>query len=158
MKTVARNLLFGFAVSFIALSGAQAADMPPRPAPPPVYVPPLFTWTGFYIGGNIGDGWFSGSINSNFDSVWRTSNGAFIGGGQLGFNYQMGGFVVGLEGDFDRTNGNKSTGFMVTPFDPPNDQLKAEGRWNWVTTAALRLGVAWTARCSTARSVTDGAG
>src|SRR6266478_5311059 len=124
MKMIARNILLGFVASFIALSGLEAADLPPRPAPapyrPPVYAGPLFTWTGFYVGGNLGGGWFNGSIDSDFGSTWKTSNGAFLGGGQLGFNYQAGAFVVGVEGDFDWTNGNKSTGFVATPFDPPN--------------------------------------
>ena len=53
-------------VGAIALAGsAFAADLPSR-APPPVYVPPapIFTWTGFYVGGQIGYGW--GQNNANF--------------------------------------------------------------------------------------------
>src|SRR5258708_4427628 len=86
LKLMARNLLLGVAVGFVALSGAQAADLPPRPAPyrPPIFMPPLFTWTGFYVGGNVGGGWFNGEVDSNFGSTWSTSNGAFLGGGQLG--------------------------------------------------------------------------
>src|SRR3954470_14074315 len=125
MKMRIRGFLLGCVAGFVAVSAGQAADLPPRPAPAPVVVAPLFTWTGFYIGGNIGGGWFTGSIDSDFGSTWKTSNGAFIGGGQLGFNYQAGAFVFGVEGDFDWANGNKSTGFVATPFDSPNDFLKA---------------------------------
>jgi len=144
MKMRIRSLLLGFVAGFVAVSAGHAADLPPRPAPAPVpvVVAPLFTWTGFYIGGNIGGGWFNGSVDSDFGSTWKTSNGAFIGGGQLGFNYQAGAFVFGVEGDFDWTNGKKSTGFVATPFDPPNDLLKAEAKWNWVATVAARLGFA----------------
>ncbi len=46
-------------VGAVALAGtAFAADLPTR-APPPVYVPPvpIFTWTGIYVGGEIGYAW-----------------------------------------------------------------------------------------------------
>jgi outer membrane immunogenic protein len=68
------------------------------PMPPP---PPPFTWTGFYIGGNIGAAWAQTHwADSLFGIDWgRTSNTRFIGGGQLGFNYEFAGssFVLGAE-------------------------------------------------------------
>ena len=74
---------------------AFAADLPTRkapPAPPVVYAPP-FTWTGLYVGlnGGIGIGSLS---NSNFASP---TGGVF--GGTIGYNYQMGQFVIGGEAD-----------------------------------------------------------
>jgi outer membrane immunogenic protein len=127
-------------------TAAQAADLPPRPAPvpyqAPVVVAPLFTWTGFYIGGNIGGGWFNGSVDSDFGSTWSTSTGAFMGGGQLGFNYQWGAFVFGLESEFDWTSGHRSTDFVDTPFLLPNNLLKSEAKWDWLITVAARLGYA----------------
>jgi len=88
---------------------ALAADLP-RPvykAPPPVY---FFSWTGCYIGGNVGGAW----VQKEFDtpvfgagfggSFSRDASGA-IGGGQIGCNYQFaGGWVVGIQGDYDWTN------------------------------------------------------
>lgn len=91
-KFLAAALLAGVATS------AMAADLPNRtttPAPPPVYAPPPFTWTGFYIGVNGGYGWGSVS-SSNFGGI---SGGLF--GGQVGYNYQVGQFVGGVEGDLD---------------------------------------------------------
>src|SRR5262249_40423108 len=103
-----------------ASMAANAAEVPPSPSvytPPPVYVPPPFSWTGFYIGGNFGGAWRQGSINDSLFglSFGNTSNnGAFIGGGQLGFNYQFGSFVIGVEADFDwgdnTTSANTSNG------------------------------------------------
>ena len=70
---------------------ANAADVTARPAPyappAPVYAPPPFTWTGFYLGGNIGGAWrndnFSDTLSGlNFSN--GNNNGLFIGGGQLG--------------------------------------------------------------------------
>src|SRR6478672_906825 len=70
---------------------ANAADVTARPAPyappPPVYAPPPFSWTGFYLGGNIGGAWARRDVTDTFFGVnlgGGNSNGAFIGGGQLG--------------------------------------------------------------------------
>jgi outer membrane immunogenic protein len=101
---------FLFAAVGLALAGSigqisisQAADMarPIYKAPPPVYVAPVYNWTGFYIGANGGYGWGQtnwSALGSNFD----VKGGLF--GGQLGYNWQFGQFVYGLEGDIDWTD------------------------------------------------------
>src|ERR1700678_3125557 len=78
-------------------SNAMAADLPTHKEPPPApyYAPPPFTWTGIYVGVNGGWGWGQTS-NSSFGNV----NGGLVGG-TIGYNYQMGQFVLGYEGDFD---------------------------------------------------------
>jgi outer membrane immunogenic protein len=83
-----------FLLSSVALLGltvgAVAADLPSRRSPAPVVSSvPSFTWTGFYLGANAGIGWGAGGSN----------NAGFIGGGQAGFNYQMGSIVIGGETD-----------------------------------------------------------
>ena len=117
--TIAAALL-----SMTAAGGASAADLGPyRPAPPPVeqgYAPAPFSWTGFYMGANVGYGWGAG------DRVGITDFGAFqgnignlntdgvFGGGQFGYNHQMGRFLVGIEADIQKSDLNdKVTG--VTP-------------------------------------------
>ena len=105
-------------VGALALTGsaALAADLPSR-APPPVYLPPapIFTWTGIYVGGQIGYAWTSGNnqftgIDPAFgdgtflsSSVGGTPNGV-IGGGNVGYNYQINQWVLGLEGDVNGTS------------------------------------------------------
>jgi outer membrane immunogenic protein len=88
---------------FAGIAAAQAADMPARtamPAKAPAYVAPVFTWTGPYIG--INGGWGFG--NSEYTGgAFRGSpdiDGGMIGA-TIGYNWQMGQAVFGLEGDID---------------------------------------------------------
>ena len=101
-------------VGAIALAGsAFAADLPSR-APPPVYVPPvpIFTWTGIYVGGQIGYAWGTSNTNlgDNFGDFvsFSTNNSGVIGGAHVGYNLQLSQFVVGLEGDVDGSSLSKS--------------------------------------------------
>ena len=60
---------------------------------------------GFYIGGNLGAGWNSGgSVSDTFGSTFTGSGQTtkFLGGGQVGVNYEFGGgVVIGAEAMFD---------------------------------------------------------
>ncbi|MDO9425584.1 MAG: porin family protein, partial [Methylobacterium sp.] len=119
MKSILRSAT---ALAGIVIAGsAFAADLPRRAAPP-VFVPvPVFTWTGFYAGFNAGYG-FDASSNSAPTVIGVNgastlvlpgtsqaiafsngkSNDGFVGGGQIGYNYQFtpgSGFVVGVEAD-----------------------------------------------------------
>jgi outer membrane immunogenic protein len=85
---------------------ASAADLarkapPPvtKAPPPPAYVP--FSWTGFYVGVNGGYG-FGRSKWDGLPATFDVKGG--LVGGQLGYNWQFGQFVYGLEGDGDWTD------------------------------------------------------
>ena len=105
-----KRILIASAVAFAAGGQALAADLPPPMAPPPrapaMYVPvvPLYNWTGFYLGGNVGAGLTSTAVSTaqrahRFDNHPNTS---FLGGGQVGVNYEFGGgVVIGAEAMFD---------------------------------------------------------
>jgi len=100
---------------YIGLRGKlTAADVVPPYAPPPsVYVPPAFTWTGFYLGGNLGAAWALNTVTDTqlgLNLSNGSNNGVFIGGGQLGFNWQVSNVVLGFEWDFDRVANNNNTG------------------------------------------------
>ncbi len=89
------------AVSALAILGtgaAIAADLPSRSRAPvaPAYVPPAFTWTGFYVGVNAG---YSFGRFTQDGRLFNDPDG-FSGGGQIGYNQQFGQFVAGLEADF----------------------------------------------------------
>ncbi|MFO1115572.1 MAG: outer membrane beta-barrel protein [Beijerinckiaceae bacterium] len=90
-------------------SAAAAADLPSRKAPPAAYVAPapMFTWTGFFIGLNAGAAIRNNQWGYNYYGAgyWPNNNGAdnvgFTGGGQIGYNWQMGPAVLGLEADLN---------------------------------------------------------
>ncbi len=131
--------LIGAAAFLAPCVAAQAADLPRAvPARAPVVVP-LYNWTGFYIGGNIGGAWADVDVTSNVGVGWSTSTSAFIGGAQIGYNWQINSFVLGIEADFDWTDASKSSGFVTVPGFGP---LRARGDWDWTSTIAGRLGFA----------------
>ena len=100
-----KTLLAGVAMAILAAAGAaQAADLPSRRAPQSDYYapPPVFTWTGFYLGANLGGGW--GSFTNGSDQLLGKPSG-FAGGITGGFNWQAAqNIVLGIEGDWDLTN------------------------------------------------------
>ncbi len=108
--------LFGFA------GAASAADLPMRAAPPApvIAAAPLFTWTGFYVGGQVGYGW---NANDN-DIVLPTgfvvqsgdfgdSGDGFLAGVHAGYNVQLGSFVVGVEGDIEGVFGDDDDDLVI---------------------------------------------
>ena len=139
-----KRLLLASTVLAGLTAAASAADLPRRAAPP-VFVPvPVFTWTGFYFGINAGYGFDVGPNRGNTFALPLAVNGVavgptaatfsdnsqegFVGGGQIGYNYQFtpgSGVVIGIEADaqyvdFGRsrnnavlTGGNLINGFTV---------------------------------------------
>lgn len=92
-------------IAATAMAGsALAADLPSRKAPPVAYAPvPVFTWTGFYLGVDLGYGWEQIRENDFFGAFPLSNLGystrGVVGGGHAGFNWQVSQFVFGLEGD-----------------------------------------------------------
>jgi outer membrane immunogenic protein len=126
---------------------ASATDLAPvRRAPPPAapaYVPaPVFSWTGFYIGGNLGAAWTHVDVADSFgDGFSRSQEAVFTGGGQVGANYQWNWLVVGVEADFDwlANNHNSSDTFV----GPGGDSFRLSANDRWITMLAGRVGVAF---------------
>jgi opacity protein-like surface antigen len=92
--------IIGAALLVAIIAGAaRAADLPVK-APPPIAAP--WSWTGFYIGGNIGGALEYSKLQDPFGPVSfgdKVTTSAFIGGGQVGGNYQIGNVVIGGEAD-----------------------------------------------------------
>jgi outer membrane immunogenic protein len=108
-KIFMKKILFAAAVAALAAQPALAADIA-RKAPPPAPIA-AWNWTGFYAGLNVGGGWanthwfedVSGSGGGGppgFDDGSVNASGV-IGGGQIGFDYQTGWAVFGIQADAD---------------------------------------------------------
>jgi outer membrane immunogenic protein len=109
MKSVLLAGVAALALS-VGVGSANAADIQQRavlPAKAPAYVTPVFSWTGPYIGINGGYGWGTADFNGAFPGSLSPSGGLF--GATLGYNWQTGPAVWGLEGDID-WSGLRDTG------------------------------------------------
>ena len=112
----------------------QTASLYPPPPPPPV-----FSWTGFYIGGNLGGAWARGSVNDSLFGLSASSDrSGFIGGGQVGVNYQFSNIVLGAEWDFDWTSLDATGNGR---FVPGVGTLQGSANTRWISTLAARFGV-----------------
>jgi outer membrane immunogenic protein len=123
-----------------AVSGgaAQSADLAVK-TPTPVVAP---SWAGFYIGVNAGANYQQG-LNSGDPYSYAGGGGGstaaagFIGGGQVGYNWQHGNFVFGLEGDISGLTG-KGTGAKRTG----SDSKQYANQMKWLSTFRARFGLA----------------
>jgi len=131
MKTI---LLASAAVLALGVASAPAADIARRPMPAKApYVAPLYNWTGFYVGINGGGGFGRSSFSAPFPTgSFDTSGG--LAGGTLGYNWQAGQIVFGVEGDGDWSDIRGSTPCAGTTCSVRND---------WLATARGRLGYAF---------------
>ena len=155
-------------------SAASAADLPSK-APLTAQPPLVFSWTGFYVGANIGGGIASNSTDSvvllspNAPSAgvtnpvsaqsFKHSPAGVLGGGQIGYNWQTGNWVLGVEGDWDWTNQRETAStqnFLASTIvvAPASIGFSDEQKIKWLATARARLG--W-ARDSWLWYVTGGA-
>ena len=151
------------ALMAVGTVAAQAADLPTRKeAPAPVFVPPPFTWTGFYVGVNAGgiapsggrgaslldtNPATSGFLSADFPGGLGSQSVGFLGGGQAGYNWQTGAFVLGVETDFDGSTLSKSINNTGTPFGLAAGALSsdflsvnAKTSLSWLGTTRARLG------------------
>lgn len=165
-----RNSQFCFIAAAIAFApgvvSASAADLSARMATKAAIVAPVgaYNWTGCYIGGNAG----GGTSHSNFTTLvtagppggnhlgaqsranvnaaapGSADDAGFMGGGQVGCNWQTGRIVFGIEGDFDyfgtepSLTRNGVVSDNVTPFTITNSV-----KTNWLATVRPRVGLAF---------------
>ncbi len=155
MRRLALATVSTLALSVVALGAATAADMHVKgrryaaPPPPPA---PIYTWAGWYIGLNAG--W----VGSSDDSIVNTGTGAFgnglangdipraldlgysgfLGGAQVGYNWQTGMWVYGLEADINAADAKSDTAIIgASTFSR---------ELNWLSTFRGRVGVTpWSA-------------
>ena len=121
----------GAAVAALSISSATAADLPrPAPAPtaPVAYAPAaIYNWSGFYIGAHAGGDFGNSSWSDPFTGASNTfSSTGFLGGAQLGANYQLNMLVLGVEGDFSWTNLKGSGTDSLGRFDQYRRELDVD--------------------------------
>jgi outer membrane immunogenic protein len=144
-----------------AASSADLESLTPAPAPvytkAPVVAP--WSWTGFYIGGNVGYG--SGAANSNLSATQvadpdvtdtlaasdSAKMGGVIGGEQLGFNWQARNLLFGIESDIQLSGQKGSNSYSATIIDPISPkfnnpvEVTDSSKLAWFGTARGRFGV-----------------
>jgi len=146
-----RTLLLS-TVAFAALAGsAFAADLPSRKEAP-VYVAPVpaFSWTGFYVGADIGGSFGSTSLHSNW-SGWNSHSvdtSGVMGGGYVGYNYQWNqNFVIGVEGDFQGSGSSNTWSWVGGPalvgLGPNLNVYNVKLEENWLAAINGRLGISY---------------
>ncbi len=142
----------------IARTGS-AADLPMKAPPAPAITTPI--WTGFYVGGHIGDGWGDKSWTQGSEgtisfvlppltggppdligipgqALGKASMNGLLGGLQAGYNYQAGQWVFGVEATWSRIDMGGS--FLLA--DPRGRSIGgiAQSNIDWIGTAAGRIG------------------
>jgi outer membrane immunogenic protein len=112
--------------AILGIGSAVAADLPARPytKAPPIYAAPPISWTGCYVGGNVGGGWsrfnagelaFLG-IPTPFVDYGSNSGSSVIGGGQIGCDYQFASnWVIGIQGQAQFGTINSANDVLAFP-------------------------------------------
>jgi len=132
-----------------------AADLGARTYAKAPALAPVSNWNGFYIGGNLGYGWGDGNTDFSFlptpaefgennTTLGGRSTGV-TGGVQLGYNWQIGSLVTGLEADIQgsdiKGSARANPTFAGTTIPDSGGVLSSEQKLSWFGTVRGRLGV-----------------
>jgi outer membrane immunogenic protein len=130
------------AILIAATAASSAADLTVKaPYAPPA---PIWNWTGFYIGGHVGAGW--GTTETTLDSIAipgaplvaaglplaQNSRSGFLGGGQIGYNFQTGWAVFGVQADIAGLDVKGTTPCLVV--------ISCTAKSDWLATVSGRFG------------------
>jgi outer membrane immunogenic protein len=157
--TLKATLLAGAAFSLLTVS-AFAADLGVPLVKAPVVAP--FTWTGCYAGGHVGGGWASKDVTDPEQLVQdsflgdgttygaglpvttvNVSPSGFVGGGQIGCDYQFAArWVAGIEGAISGSTMKASTALGVLPLGFPGDTTVVSAKADFIPSITARLGYA----------------
>lgn len=135
MRRFALALLASTALTGTAF-GADIARTAPVASQPVAYG---VNWTGFYLGGHIGGAW-TNNDHDDYNNLYYDNDGntgSFIGGGQVGFNYQVGAWVLGIEGDISAADLGNKHDYYFAPYYYPGTSI------DWIATLTGRIGYAW---------------
>jgi outer membrane immunogenic protein len=156
-----RLLLSSAAIATVLIGGpALAADQAVRA---PIYMKappmPVFSWSGFYIGGNAGYHWGRDNIatqasTANFGAAGAAAINAaapvtlqpqgWLAGAQIGYNIEVNHIVLGFEGDADWLNGTASRTIVFPgPAPAAGDSLSNSTQGTFLATLRPRIGAAY---------------
>jgi outer membrane immunogenic protein len=144
--------------SLLTATSASAADLPIYSKAPAVAA--VYDWTGYYIGTNLGYSWGRGSTDGTATGTQtvtsavapttvapvsrllsgRADVNGFIGGGQLGYNWQRGAWLYGLEGDIQFSNERGSGDVVCTLAVSVCPTFTRDYKLDWFGTARGRVG------------------
>ncbi|MDF2998479.1 MAG: porin [Xanthobacteraceae bacterium] len=150
-----RLLVANILAVMMSAGAAQAADMATKMVTKAPVVAPAFSWTGFYIGAHGGYGWGRTEWSDSYDPLNPTTlqeddaaydTDGWLAGGQIGFNYQIDQFVIGVEADASWADITGSGKYHVDDLDPgtciqSGDACRTE--IEALGTITARLGVAF---------------
>jgi outer membrane immunogenic protein len=135
---------------------ASAADLAYKAPPPPVQ---MWSWTGFYLGGELGGSWLrdrlteTTAITPPMTGSATNYDGGVAGGGYAGYNWQLNNVVVGLEGDIEGTGINRTSNCLVENFGagnaapgtcfPATSGYSFNTQLPWQASIRGRLGYTW---------------
>ena len=157
-KAIAASAL----AAMVATSAASAADLAARPYTKAPVLEPIYNWTGFYVGGNVGYSWGRSSDTSTltngagavlFTSADRANMDGVIGGGQIGYNWQVQNWVWGLEADIQGSGQKGSRAYLcptgvctppfgvIAVFPGPAVPVSLDQKLEWFGTVRGRVGV-----------------
>jgi outer membrane immunogenic protein len=154
-----RLLLSSTVIATLLVGGSAMAADQKAPIFTKAPMVPVFSWTGFYFGGNAGGHWGSDNITTttsvaNFGAASAAAIDlaspitlkpqGWIAGGQVGYNMQVGHLVFGIEGDADWLNGTASRALAFTgPAPAPGDTLSNSTQGTFLATLRPRFGAAY---------------
>lgn len=135
MKSL-RLVLLATASSVVLIGNAVAADMPVKARA----VEPVMSWAGPYVGINAGVAWNRSTFSNPdafstiaVDPIWSDRSASFLVGVQVGYNFQSGRLVYGVEADIDWVNGKSSAATL--------GGTQSSSKFDWMSTIRARGGV-----------------
>jgi outer membrane immunogenic protein len=158
MRSIRNAFLAGSALALVmGMASAEAADMlTPAPAYKAAPMMPAYNWSGFYAGLNVGALSDHGDINeraifgapplfplTDGDSFQKSG---FLGGGQIGYNWQLGQTVLGVEADAAWSNLKHTQNETFDPFfnGKGGETSRFSSQIDWLATFRGRAGIAAT--------------
>jgi outer membrane immunogenic protein len=151
--TAAVSLGFLFVTSAFCAGAADLTKAPISAKAP--LAPPAYSWTGVYVGGDLGEAWTSNigtwtplpsptAFGENIDSGGNRDS-SFLGGLHAGYNLQFSpAWVAGIEGGWSWANANGSftEQWMPTSGAPPlpGSSVTLSSKLNWLASLRGRFG------------------